>query len=73
MDLLADARAPTSVIRATGSRVPVVCIASSPGHHDSFADATIEQDSSELLTDLGELLKTMARFEIAASPRSIPV
>lgn len=49
----------TFLIRSTGSQVPVVSVAGSPGHHDSFADATIEQDSSELLTGLGELLKTM--------------
>jgi len=30
----------TYLIRATGSHVPVVCIAGSSGHHDSFADAT---------------------------------
>lgn len=51
----------TFLIRATGSQVPVVSIAGSPGQHDPFADATIEKDSSELLTGLGELLKTLVR------------
>ncbi|MGA3131758.1 MAG: hypothetical protein ABSD59_13210 [Terracidiphilus sp.] len=46
------------LIRATGSQVPVVCIALSSGHRDSFADATFEQDPRKLLTGLGELLKS---------------
>ena len=57
-----DARERLNVlIRATGSQVPVVCIAGSSGHHDSFADATFEQDSNELLTGIGELLKNKAK------------
>ncbi len=50
----------TFLIRATGSRVPVACIAGSPSHHNSFADATFEQGTSELLTGMGELLKSKA-------------
>jgi hypothetical protein len=52
----------TFLIRATGSHVPVACIAGSSGHHDSFADATFEQKTSELLTGMGELLKDKARM-----------
>lgn len=55
------------LIRATGSRVPVACIAAASGHHDSFADATFEQDSSELLTDMGALLKSKARVWAAST------
>jgi DNA-binding NtrC family response regulator len=53
------------LIRATGSRVPLACIVASSGQHDSFADATFEQDSSELLTDMGALLKSKARMPAA--------
>jgi len=52
----------TFLIRATGSHVPVICITGSSGNHDAFADATFEQDSSELLTCVGELLKSKARM-----------
>lgn len=50
----------TFLIRATGSQVPVVCIAGPSGRHDSLADATFEQDSSELLTGIDELIKSKA-------------
>ena len=56
----------TFLIRATGSHVPVVCIADSPGRYDSFADATFEPDSSELLTGIGELLKNKAKLRMAS-------
>jgi hypothetical protein len=55
----------THVIRATGSHVPVVCIAGSSGRHDSFADATFEQVSSELLPCIGGLLKSKACIRTA--------
>ena len=51
----------TYLIRATGSHVPVVCIAGSSGHHDSFADATFALGSTDLLTGMGELLKGYTR------------
>jgi len=53
------------LIRATGARVPVACIAGSPGHHDSFADATFEQDSTDLLTGMRELVTRKARMRTA--------
>lgn len=53
------------LIRATGSRVPLACIAVSSGHHDSFADATFEQDSSELLSSIDALLKRKSRMPAA--------
>ena|SRR5208337_3521247 len=52
----------TFLIRATGSRVPVASIAGSPGQRDSFADATFEQETSELLTGMGQLLESKARM-----------
>lgn len=55
----------TFLIRSTGSSVPVVCIASSSGDHDSFADATFKQETGALLTGMGELLKSKARMREA--------
>jgi hypothetical protein len=55
----------TFLIRATGSRVPVACIAGSSGHHNSFADATFEQETGGLLTGMSELLKSKARMRAA--------
>jgi DNA-binding NtrC family response regulator len=52
----------TYLIRASGSQVPVVCIAGSSGDCDSFADATLRNDSSELLAGMGELLASKARI-----------
>ncbi len=64
----AEAREKLAIlIRATGSRVPVVCIAATSGHRDSFADATFEQHSSELLTGIGALLKSKARMRAASA------
>jgi hypothetical protein len=51
----------TFLIRATGSRVPVVSIADSSGLRDSFADATFDRDSNEILIGIGELLKDKAK------------
>ena len=55
----------TFLIRATGSHVPVVCIAGSSGHHDSFADATIEQETGVLMKGMGKLLKSKASMRAA--------
>src|ERR1035441_5374800 len=52
------------LIRASGSRVPVVCITDSPVESDSFADAIIGSDSSELLQCTGELLAKRARTAV---------
>jgi DNA-binding NtrC family response regulator len=51
----------TFLIRATGSNVPVACIAGSSGHHDAFADATFEQNSCQLPDRLRDLLKSKTR------------
>jgi hypothetical protein len=39
----------TFLIRASGDRIPVVCVTDSPSGHDSFADATIQNERSDLL------------------------
>jgi DNA-binding response OmpR family regulator len=51
----------TRLIRASGSRTPVVSIANSSGDRDLFADATIKNDSSKLLQRMGELLAKESR------------
>jgi DNA-binding NtrC family response regulator len=51
----------TLLIRATGSRTPVVSIATPPGDCDFFADATIRNDSNALLKGMGELLAKESR------------
>jgi DNA-binding response OmpR family regulator len=47
----------TYLIRASGSPAPVVCLARSSGEHHAFADATLGNDSNELITGMKELLK----------------
>ena len=48
----------TFLIRASGSRIPVVCISDSLGHHDGFADATIRNEGDDLLQVIEELSAT---------------
>jgi hypothetical protein len=55
----------TSLIRASGSRTPVVSIGNVPGDFDSFADATLKNDSGALLTGMGELLAEQAKVRRA--------
>jgi DNA-binding NtrC family response regulator len=55
----------TSMIRATGSRVPVVCVTNSPSDWESFADAT-KSDSNDLLQRIRELL--VAAAAVAQKP-----
>ncbi len=50
------------LIRASGSGIPVVCIADSSTGRDAFADATITSDPSELLEVAGRLLALRARM-----------
>jgi DNA-binding NtrC family response regulator len=49
------------LIRATGSKVPVVCIAGSSPHHDSFVDATFGTDQGEMLAGLEGLMASKSR------------
>ncbi len=46
----------TFMIRASGSRVPVVCVTNTPSHWDSLADATIRNQPNGLRQKIGELL-----------------
>ena len=55
------------LIRATGSRVPVVSIAGSSEHHDSFADATFDHDSTNLLSGIGDLLRSKTKMRTASA------
>ena len=56
----------TFLIRATGSRIPVVCIADSSSGCDSFADATVGDEPGNLLRDIDQLMAKRAK-EPAAS------
>jgi CheY-like chemotaxis protein len=51
----------TSLIRASGSRVPVVCVTNSDGDWDTFADATMKNEPSDLLQSIGGLLAGTAK------------
>jgi hypothetical protein len=51
----------TCLIRASGSRTPVVSIGNSSSDCDLFADATIRNDSNALLQRMGELLAKESR------------
>lgn len=55
----------TFLIRSSGTRVPVASIAASPGHHDSFVDATFEPDSPDLLIGMRELLSNRDKTRTA--------
>ena len=54
----------TFLIRSTGSNVPVVCLADSCSHQDSFADATFDRASSEILTGIDDLLRTKTKLKL---------
>ena len=51
----------TSLIRASGSRTPVVCIPNSPGDCNSLLDGTLQDDASALLTGMEEILAKTPR------------
>ena len=46
----------TLLIRTSGAQTPVVLMENRSAAFDSLADATLKNDSSEILTGLGELL-----------------
>jgi DNA-binding response OmpR family regulator len=50
----------TFLIRSSGSHTPVICIANASDDRDSFADATLGNDSSEFLKAIEELLAKKA-------------
>jgi DNA-binding NarL/FixJ family response regulator len=51
----------TFLIRASGSRTPVVSVSDSSTKCDCFADATIRNDPASLLNDIREFLAGRAR------------
>jgi DNA-binding NtrC family response regulator len=53
------------LIRASGAQTPVVCIAHSSYGSESFADATLTNDASALLTGMEELLENKTRMRTA--------
>jgi CheY-like chemotaxis protein len=63
----------TSLIRASGSRVPVVYIADSSHACDRFADATVKGEPTNILQEIEELLASRASMPASCSnaPRSM--
>jgi hypothetical protein len=61
----------TFLIRASGARIPVVCISDSSGACDSFADATVRNEAFDLMRGIGEVLTKRAKAPAAsgAMPR----
>jgi DNA-binding response OmpR family regulator len=57
----------TCLIRASGSRTPVVSISGNPGQLDAFANATLEADPDKLLIGIREVLEKAARAWIPSS------
>jgi CheY-like chemotaxis protein len=51
----------TSLIRASGSRTPVVCIPNSSGDCNSFVDGPLQDDASALMTGVEEVLAKTRR------------
>jgi DNA-binding response OmpR family regulator len=58
------------LIRAIGSRTPVISVTDSASQRDSFADATIRNDPSNLLQSIGELMAERAKSSV--SSRAVP-
>jgi hypothetical protein len=56
----------TFLIRASGSRIPVVCIADSSSDVDTFADAIISDEPIGLLDAVGEFMTHRAKTPVAA-------
>jgi DNA-binding response OmpR family regulator len=56
----------TSLIRASGSYIPVVSIAETAGQHDAFANATLDaSDTNMFIRDLREALrKALLSFSV---------
>jgi hypothetical protein len=60
----------TFLIRASGSRIPVVCVTDSSSDSDSFADATITSEPVKLLEDIGEIMARRPRPPAASRAMS---
>ncbi len=54
------------LIRASGSRIPVVCVSESSSSFDSFADATIQNGPDHLLQGIENLLSKRAPMPTAS-------
>jgi DNA-binding NtrC family response regulator len=52
------------LVRAIGSRTPVVCVTDSAVHRDSFADATVRNEPISLLQSIGELMAERPRSPV---------
>jgi DNA-binding response OmpR family regulator len=52
----------TFLIRSFGSHTPVICIANTSGDRNCFADATLNNDSSEFLKGIEDLLAKTAKM-----------
>ena len=51
----------TFLIRASGLRVPVVCLADSSCHSDNFEDAAINDESIKILDGIREMVANRAK------------
>jgi CheY-like chemotaxis protein len=51
----------TFLIRASGSRVPVIYVSDTPSDCDNFADATVNNETTNILGEIGELMASQAR------------
>jgi DNA-binding NtrC family response regulator len=60
----------TFLIRASGSSVPVVYISNPSNDCDSFADATIQNEPTNMLKAIGELMANRTRMPAARSAMS---
>lgn len=58
------------LVKAIGSRTPVVSITDSANHRDSFADATIRNEPISLLQSIGEVMAERSRSPLAS--RALP-
>ena len=60
----------TFLIRASGSRIPVVCMTESPRSHNGFADATI-RDRGDMVQVIEELLCARSKDECDNAGREV--
>lgn len=66
---LKDRERLTSLIRASGSRIPIVCVSANElGEQNAFADATLSEDPVLFLGSLEVVLSRHARVQPAAVP-----
>jgi DNA-binding response OmpR family regulator len=57
----------TFLIRASGSQVPVACIADTSSDCDRFADATFRVDPTHIFEEIEELIASRARMAASRS------